>query len=144
MKELLAPGDASVSSNGGQDDHRPKIGKKDIFHAVQALYLEHMSPVRGLRVEELLCWLIQTGEALLLQQLPSVPLPSVDLALASSGNVLDFPRANALTACLTLEPSILTHEDLFRISLCRRVLPFDAFCGFEQSARGELAASVGS
>ncbi len=132
--------------NGGQDDHRPKIGKKDIFHAVQALYLEHMSPVRGLRVEELLCWLIQTGEALLQQ------LPSVDLALPSSGNVLDFHSANALTACLTLEPSILTHEDILPLFLAsskplvtwRVVLPFEALRLLAAAAGSAAAAAVAS
>ena len=84
--------------------------------ASQFFYREHLS-VRGVCVEEPLTdgrfpprcagparspstWVVQTAEA----------LSSVDFALPSAGGVLEYRRANALTACLTLEPSFLVGD----------------------------------
>ena len=102
-----------TTRNGGQDDHRPKISKKDLYQFLLSFYREHLEPLRNVRLEEMLCWLIQTGEA----------VPSVDFDLPSAGGVLEYRRANALTSCLTLEPSSLTADHIDQDQITMRNTP---------------------
>ena len=93
---------AYVASNLHFEDQRPQLSKKAFYASLNGFYQEHLFPIPSIKTEELICWMMMSGEF----------IPAAEWGLPTNGGFLHQGRANALCAMLCLAPDELTMHNI--------------------------------
>jgi hypothetical protein len=91
-----------VASNLHFEDPRTPLAKKTFYHALNGFYQEHLFPLSGIKTEQLLCWMMMSGEF----------IPASEWGLPTNGGFLHQGRANSLCDMLCLAPDELKMENI--------------------------------